>query len=239
MSVDLPEPEAPITATNSPRAIASVTACEGREAGLPQLVDAAQIAHLDQRLRHRRHRRGAGAKGERAGCFVFERTAVGHGDRGARGEVPLHDLGVALVAQPRAQLDAAELRAAVEHEDGRRVGRRAPRGDGGGRRRDGAVALGPEAQRAQRHAQHILAARRGDRHRRGHAGLEGEVAVVDFDDDVVGHHVQHRDRGVAHLHHAALEDAARIRVDAEARRLALAQRRRCRTRSRWRSPASS
>ena len=74
-----------------------------------------------------------------------------------------------------------------------------------------AVALGPEAQRAQRHAQRVLPASGGDRHGRGHAGLEREVAVVDADDHVVGHHVQHRDRRVAHLHHASLEDAARDR----------------------------
>ncbi len=129
--------------------------------------------------------------------------------------VALEQLGVVLVAQPRLHLDALE--GALRTLPYTAV----PTGEFGGM---------PAAAPAAASSGRKRSARSGTRTTSSRCAVEIDTVAVmpgfsarsgfaDLDDDVVGHHVLHRDRGVPHLHDGALEGAARIGVDGEGRRL--------------------
>ena len=69
------------------------------------------------------------------------------------------------------------------------------------------------AQRLIRNAQDVVSLIDDDPRRRGHAGNQRQIAVIDADDGVVGHDVLHRLRRLTPLRHDAMEHPLRKGVD--------------------------
>ena len=78
-----------------------------------------------------------------------------------------------------------------------------------------------KAQGRQRHLERVVTVGADDGDVRGHAGLESEVGVIHAHDYVIGDHVLHNLRRVAHLGDRAPELALRIGVHQEGRALPL------------------
>jgi hypothetical protein len=104
MNVDLPDPEAPMMAVNSPRPISSVTSASAVTETSPAAGPASAA--------HERGRPLSGVGIRR--CFG---PLVADHDPIVFAEIPGNELGVALVLNPRLHLDALEAAIRLRHED--------------------------------------------------------------------------------------------------------------------------
>ena len=218
ISVDLPEPDGPMIATNSPRSMSSETpgsACTSTSQTRRPRPEwryswSGPASHPPQksgRLPTPRRTRGVGCGGLPHGATpaIDDLLVAGRGERcrptTSRGvprvspvEPTTRSIGdqLAVAQHPDASPPPPALRDAPLAVSLRRVRRPAENGAPAPGHREG-VAAAPSHENA---------------HVRGHAGQQLEVGILDADDDVVGDDVLHGDRRLAQLRHIAVERLA-------------------------------
>ena len=229
MSVDLPEPDAPMMRDELAALDGEVDAAQRVHLDVAQAIDLGGVAGSSMSGRaHRRPSRGGSAGARFAGGALEPPASAAVRLVDAR---PGRRALISPLARPRRRspspspIASGRPRASVPsrstHDDRAGLGlpsrpRRAPSAPGSAPAGVRRLRLGRRAPAArsgapQRHAQHVVALVGDDARVRRHAGQQREVGVVDAHHHVVGDDVLHRDRRLADLRDLARRTCGRDR----------------------------